>query len=663
MNPPPYDARFNQTNPIQEHKMIVKAVNSPFEGGELVRCREMERSWVGVVVKTTVAGLVVKEFGSNRRQAVPASRAVPFSKFLERLRRARKLKTVYAEFFGGAVFERMPQQRLRALFRLLRAYGIQFDDWRTGANDYFRMWANRAHLVCRKPTRSASASLPEEVAQWLPKWLIAEERPASSRDPLGLQAGAGKLADGLLPGLTVFTSRVGYFFFLPWVVRYVNALLGISAAERRETINRIERALVLCETLHHGEEGLRHCYHQGQRSKTGLLAQAAATASLPDRILKNQNNTGCYNLYRNALLSCGVWCEDDEAGARGLLPYRLSVRGEQMAQVFDRCEGAQALLRWTAGNTRPRPVGELRGWGRSFCFCDLAKGLKQRVQFLEGFIFAQDDAPNVVIDSAVRRKNLDALAAARLLHLRPSEDNASRRAVIADEEMDADGAETADGSENVGVLLYFYTHRSAPGANSFVPAAVYELLGLAVNGIWKGLLDDVPARGRLGVTDWVVSTAGRSSIPDFWRTPLRAAAAKVRATERMLVGRLSEGEAPVQNGLMLAVKVFSRRENHSVLNELASTELQELLSATFELKPDQTVQETLPVLVWQLLERHRIVSERKCKQQWLQGDGHDVWRTEERETPMALGFHSYRMPQLMSLARDLQLERSDLRRA
>ena len=126
-------------------------------------------------------------------------------------------------------------------------------------------------------------------------------------------------------------------------------------AERRETINRIERALVLCETLHHGEEGLRHCYHQGQRSKTGLLAQAAATASLPDRILKNQNNTGCYNLYRNALLSCGVWCEDDEAGARGLLPYRLSPRGEQMAQVFDRCEGAQALLRWAAGNTRPNP--------------------------------------------------------------------------------------------------------------------------------------------------------------------------------------------------------------------------------------------------------------------------------------------------------------------
>ena len=78
-------------------------------------------------------------------------------------------------------------------------------------------------------------------------------------------------------------------------------------------------------------------------------------------------------------------------------------------------------------------MGDLREWGGSFCFCDLAKGLKQRAQFLEGFIFAQDNAPNVVNDSAVRRKTLEALAAARLLHLKPSEDNESRRVVIAEQ--------------------------------------------------------------------------------------------------------------------------------------------------------------------------------------------------------------------------------------
>ena len=75
--------------------------------------------------------------------------------------------------------------------------------------------------------------------------------------------------------------------------------------------------------------------------------------------------------------------------------------------------------------------------------------------------------------------------------------------------MDADGAQAADGSENVGVLLHFYTHRSAPGASSFVPAAVYELLGLAVNGIWKGLLDDVPARAGLSsLIGWFRRQAG-----------------------------------------------------------------------------------------------------------------------------------------------------------
>jgi hypothetical protein len=639
--------------------------NSPIEAGELVRCRNMERWWVGKVIKTTEGSLLVSEIGSNRRWKVLSSQAVPFAQFLKRLRRARKLKTVYAEFSDGVVLEHMPQRRLRSLFQRLRTYGIDFDDAKTRANDYFPMWTNRAHLLARKRANPTSASLPAEVTHWLPKWLVAEDLPPSSRDPLGLQADAGKLADSLLPGLNVFTNRVGYFFFLPWLLEQLNCSHGIAVGQRRDLLNRVERALVLCETLHHGEEAISNCFHQGQRMKTALLAQATMTATIPDRILKNQNNTGCYNLYRNALLSCGFWCEDEDEASRGFLPYRLTARGERMAQAFARCEGAQAILRWASAATgRPRPVGDLKHWGSSFCFCDLARSQKEKFQFLGGFLFAKNDAPNVVRDGARRRETVKALAKARLLNWKSTKYEESSKTLVTDDAMVTDvteAAEVPDGGENISVLLHFYSNRSAPGARPFVAAAVYELLGLAMNGVWKGLLDDVTGRGLLAVSDWVSSATRRSQIPRFWSSRLQAAAATVRAPERVLVGRLLAAEDPVQNGMMLAAKVLLRNENQNILNEdLAQTELRELLKATLEMNPHETVRGMLSPLVLQLLKRHRHVSERKGKQQWLQDDGQNVWKAEARETRMALGFHSYRLPQLMSLIRDLELKRSDL---
>jgi len=221
--------------------------NCPIEAGELVRCRNMERWWVGKVIKTTEGSLLVSECGSNRRWKVLSSQAVPFAQFLKRLRRARKLKTVYAEFSDGVVLEHMPQRRLRSLFQRLRTYGIDFDDAKTRANDYFPMWTNRAHLFGRKRTNPTSASLPAEVTDWLPKWLVAEDLPPSSRDPLGLQADAGKLADSLLPGLNVFTNRVGYFFFLPWLLEQLNCSHGISLTRSGSRSSR--GSWIVCDSL------------------------------------------------------------------------------------------------------------------------------------------------------------------------------------------------------------------------------------------------------------------------------------------------------------------------------------------------------------------------------------------------------------------------------
>jgi hypothetical protein len=354
-------------------------MQAQFEKGELVRFETQDGSRVGKVIAVDERALTVKWFGDGRHYKVQRRDAIPFAQFLAQQKRPRKLKTVYAEFFGGQPMRRMPRKRLDALHQVLREHGVHFEESVASANDYFRMWMNPAHLTRRERRQwMQSVVLPDDVTTWLPKWLVTDPLPPSSRDPLGLQADAVQLANHLLPGLTVFTNRIGYFFFLAWAVRELNRRDGLAAGERRETLNRMERALVLCETLYHGKEDLKKCFHQGQRAKQRLLAEADLTAAIPDRILKNQNSTGCYNLYRTAMRSCGFWEDNDELALAGRLPFRLTARGEKLASTFARRRGAGNLLKWTLDGTGRRKVRELQQWGESFCFCKFELLLSHR---------------------------------------------------------------------------------------------------------------------------------------------------------------------------------------------------------------------------------------------------------------------------------------------
>jgi hypothetical protein len=67
-----------------------------------------------------------------------------------------------------------------------------------------------------------------------------------------LQANAERLANELLPGLTVFTSRIGYYGFLAWAVQCVNDLPCPDRQTRQERLHRLERALALGEFVYHG---------------------------------------------------------------------------------------------------------------------------------------------------------------------------------------------------------------------------------------------------------------------------------------------------------------------------------------------------------------------------------------------------------------------------
>ncbi len=50
----------------------------------------------------------------------------------------------------------------------------------------------------------------------LPSWVESDPLRSRATDALGLQAVADRLADRLLPGLSVLTTRARYFTFLAW---------------------------------------------------------------------------------------------------------------------------------------------------------------------------------------------------------------------------------------------------------------------------------------------------------------------------------------------------------------------------------------------------------------------------------------------------------------
>lgn len=630
------------------------------EKGELVRCENEYGHWIGKVVAVDQHTLTVKWFADGEQYGVSKQDAVPFAHFLAQQKRPRKLKTIYAEFFGGEPLRRMPSQRLDELQQVLREHGVACDESVTRANDYFPMWVNVAHLTqSERDVWQQPVVLPDHVTAWLPKWIISESLPPSSRDPLGLQADASQLANALLPGLTVFTIRVGYFFFLAWAVRELNRINGPTAKERREMLNSLERALVLCETLYHGKNDFKNCFHQGQRAKQRLLAEANTTSAIPNRILKNQNGTGCYNLYHTAMRSCGFWEDHDESNLAGQLPFRLTARGKKLANAFARRKGAQDLLKWAKADPSQRKVQTLQQWGESFCFHTFYKKT-DRKPFLDGFLFARDDRADIVNDADTRLRTLRTLTSADILSdFTPTN---SAKTLVSNETAGAgvtELAEIPDWGENIAFLLHFYRDRTLTHAVPFVAAAVYELLGLALNAVWSGLIDHVLEHGRISLVSWSDTLIRGSSNSQFWEAPLRTAASTFQTSEEQLVDQLFAGEYKVEGGLKLATKALSQKNNRMVFNkQLANTTLQTIVNFTFLSNVDEPIRAVLVRLVTHLIDHHRMVSERKGKERWLNTDGNEVWEVEAR--PMDLGFHSYRFPQLMSLVRDLQLTEYDL---
>lgn len=143
----------------------------------------------------------------------------------------------------------------------------------------------------------------------IPVWLDPHPATQGSIDPLGYLAPAEKLADQLLPGVTVATRRARYLSFLCWATRET----GGNSAE----IDRWEIALSVGEYRRHGAKN-SECNYLGSQlvNRAELDPGDALPASLHVQT--------CRQLYSGLVRSCGL-CDDSR---------RLTKLGDKIANEF-----------------------------------------------------------------------------------------------------------------------------------------------------------------------------------------------------------------------------------------------------------------------------------------------------------------------------------------
>lgn len=86
------------------------------------------------------------------------------------------------------------------------------------------------------------------IYRLLPSWVESDPLRGRATDSLGLQSSADRIADVLLPGLSVQTTRARYYSLLVWARR----ACGKHPDEAR--IHRLEVALAVREAMLHPKE-------------------------------------------------------------------------------------------------------------------------------------------------------------------------------------------------------------------------------------------------------------------------------------------------------------------------------------------------------------------------------------------------------------------------
>jgi hypothetical protein len=614
----------------------------------LVRYPETTSRWFIALVRLVNVHQVELEYLSGDRETVPAQKITPFISYLKSRESVLSLKRAdLCYVLYRRVLSRLTQDRIQEMQKFLRSHGLRFSpaEWSSGS---------RVQIRPDDSFIEASASAADgEYDALLPRWLEPHRLPPGSRDPLGFQSHAEKIADEFLPGLTVFTTRIGYYGLIAWAVREINNSTATRGIVRRESFHRLERALVLCEFVNHGNED-KDCRLLGQRSKSEVLQSAENNRfHVPKRILKNQESAGALRLYSTSIEKNGFAKIVPEQAVDNLLPFSLTDLGLRLATAFER-RVPSGFWEFALGD-KGKDREEIREWGRRLCFLEFGKLEYYREPFLKGFLLGGG------AEAETRYRTVKLLFSRKILRddyvIQQARDKPPNEA-LSEEESGALG-ETLEneGLDNGEVLLQFYEEHSSPETAVLQKAAVFELLSLAHTAIFAHVIDSLEKAGKVSVKELLEAIVSNKSSARFWLQPMDAAG-HMAPTVRKLVEKLFAEEnsamrAAIGGALLARVCVDSCLG--TVAEKLVGTPVITLLEV---LSPGKPLAESYEKLLQCMVTRHEQVSLAKNRQRWCYLDSATVVKDDLR--PLGIGWHAMRFRQLHSLCHDLRLRKEEI---
>jgi hypothetical protein len=192
----------------------------------------------------------------------------------------------------------------------------------------------------------------------LPSWVAPPEMQPGSIDPLGYQTEVDNISNQILPGVTVFTTRIRYLSFLCWAHR--------ETGGNDSLIDRWEVALSAGEFFRHKSDAEKTC------SFLGSLLLKQASPDPRDRLPVRLHTPPARIRYKSLLRSCGLI---DDRG-------ELREAGEDLAEIFGR--NMPKNIPKTIGGCRNMPclsgVGRLESrWLRGAFLRDGSPGAERRL--------------------------------------------------------------------------------------------------------------------------------------------------------------------------------------------------------------------------------------------------------------------------------------------
>jgi hypothetical protein len=163
----------------------------------------------------------------------------------------------------------------------------------------------------------------------LPSWVEVDPLKSRAIDPLGLQLISGRLADRLLPGLSVLTTRARYFSFLCWA----RAKTGTVVDERKIHQCEVELALVEARLSANDSAHKDECRFVGRDGIAPFLKANADAGVLP-RDPRTVYKVPVWRAYRASMVDLGL--------LQGSPSHLLTDTGHQAASAFRRAIGVRS---------------------------------------------------------------------------------------------------------------------------------------------------------------------------------------------------------------------------------------------------------------------------------------------------------------------------------